>query len=77
MGVSYLRSVVQTKARSPGTCIGSWVIDSIGLYRDSRTGTQYVGNWASRVIASFYNLALACSDVGWRLCGFSGAWLGS
>ena len=29
--------------RSPGTHIGgSWVIDSINLHRDSRTGTQYV-----------------------------------
>ena len=34
--------------RSPGTrIVGSWVIDSISLYRDPRTGTQYVGNWAS------------------------------
>ena len=35
--------------RSPGThIVGSWVIDSIGLYRDPRTGTQNTGNWASR-----------------------------
>ena len=29
--------------------MGSGVIASISLYRDPRTGTQYVGNWASRV----------------------------
>ena len=28
--------------------VGSWVIGSISLYRDPRTGTQYIGNWASR-----------------------------
>ena len=34
---------------SPGThMVGSWVIDSISLYRDPRTRTQYVGDWASR-----------------------------
>ena len=36
-------------ARSPGThIVGPWVIDSINSYRDLRTGTQYMGNWASR-----------------------------
>ena len=36
--------------RSPGThVVGPWVIDSIDLYRDLRTGTRYTGNWASRV----------------------------
>ena len=36
--------------RSPGThIVCSWVIDSISLYRDPMTGTQYLGNWASRV----------------------------
>ena len=36
--------------RSPGThIVGSRVRDSIGLYRDPRTGTQYIGDWASRV----------------------------
>ena len=36
--------------RSPGThVVGSWDIDSKNVYRDFRTGTQYVGNWASRV----------------------------
>ena len=44
--------------RSPGThIVGSWVIDSIRIYTDPRTGTQYIyiyiyiymGNWASRV----------------------------
>ena len=36
--------------RSPGThIVGSWVIDSISLYKDPRTGAQYIGNWASRV----------------------------
>ena len=35
---------------SPGThIVGPWVIDSISSYRDLRTGTQYIGNWASRV----------------------------
>ena len=29
--------------------VGPWVRDSINLCRDLRTGTQYVGNWASRV----------------------------
>ena len=36
--------------RSPGThVLGSWVTDSIKLCRVLRTGTQYIGNWASRV----------------------------
>ena len=36
--------------RSAGThIVGSWAIDRIYLYRDPRTGTQYIGNWASRV----------------------------
>ena len=36
--------------RSPGThIVGSWAIDSISLCRDPRTGTQYRGNWASRI----------------------------
>ena len=40
----------QTFPGSPGThIVGPWVIDSINLYRDLRTGTQYTGNWASRV----------------------------
>ena len=35
--------------RSPGThVVGPWVIDSLISYRDLRTGTQYIGNWASR-----------------------------
>ena len=29
--------------------VGPWVIDSMNFYRDLRTGTQYIGNWASRV----------------------------
>ena len=30
--------------RSPGThIVGPWVTDSIKLYRDLRTGTQYTG----------------------------------
>ena len=34
--------------RSPGThIVGSWVIDSICLYRDPRTGTQYIGKASS------------------------------
>ena len=40
--------------RSPGTHIGgSWVIDSINLHRDPRTGTQYIGNWASRGVGIY------------------------
>ena len=36
--------------RSPGThIVGPWVTDNIKLYRVLRTGSQYVGNWASRV----------------------------
>ena len=39
----------QTCPRSPGThTVGPWVVDSTNLYRDLRTGTQYIGNWASR-----------------------------
>ena len=39
----------QSEARRRGThTVGSWVIGSIGLYRDPRTGTQYIGTWASR-----------------------------
>ena len=39
-----------TYSRSPGThIVGPWVPDSIKLQRDLRTGTQYIGNWASRV----------------------------
>ena len=37
-------------SRSPIThIVGPWVIDSIDLNRDLRTGTQSIGNWASRV----------------------------
>ena len=37
--------------RSPGThIVGSWLVDSISSYRDPRTGTPYIGNWASRVL---------------------------
>ena len=28
--------------------VGPWVTDSINVYRDLRTGTQYIGIWASR-----------------------------
>ena len=36
--------------RSPGThIVGSCVMGRISFYRDPRTGTQYIGNWASRV----------------------------
>ena len=36
--------------RSPGThIVGPWVVDTIRLYSDLRTGTQCIGNWASRV----------------------------
>ena len=34
--------------RSPGAhIVGPWVMDSTNLYRDVRTGTQYIGNWSS------------------------------
>ena len=40
--------------RNPGAhIVGPWVTDSIKLYWDSRTGTQYIGNWASRVMLSY------------------------
>ena len=46
---------------SPGThVVGSWVIDSISLYRDPRTGTPYIpyiGNWASGVYMYIYTYA--------------------
>ena len=39
--------------RSPGTrIVGPWVTDSIKLYRVLRTGTYYMGTWASRVLYS-------------------------
>ena len=45
-----LRYVHRTFPRSQGThIVGSWVIDSISIYRDPKTGTQHVRNWASRV----------------------------
>ena len=28
--------------------VGPWVIDGTNLYRDLRTGTEHIGNWASR-----------------------------
>ena len=46
--LAFLQEILQFP-RSPGTHIpGPWVIDSISLYRDLRTGTQYIGTWASR-----------------------------
>ena len=43
--------MMETIPRSPGThIVGSRVIDSIRLCRDPRTGTQHIGNWASRVL---------------------------
>ena len=45
--------------RSPGThIVGPWVTDSIKLYRVLRTGTQYIGNWASRGIDAENHLGL-------------------
>ena len=50
METMVLVSTVAVYPRSPGThIVGSWVIDSISSYRDPRTETQYIGNWASRV----------------------------
>ena len=40
---------IALEAQVPMYIVGPWVIDSINLYRDLRTGTQYIGNWASRV----------------------------
>ena len=41
--------VVSILPRSPGIhIVGPWVIASINLYRDLRTGAQCIGNWASR-----------------------------
>ena len=34
--------------------VGPWVTDSMKLYRGLRTGTQYIGNWASRVFCYFF-----------------------
>ena len=43
-------SMYMSNPRSPGThIVGPSVIDIINSYRDLRTGTQYIGNWASRV----------------------------
>ena len=40
---------VQMYPRSPGThIVGPWVTDNLKIYRDLSTGTQYIGNWASR-----------------------------
>ena len=45
--------------RSPGThIVGPWAIDN--LSRDSRTGTQYIGNWASRVFLLCQSSIAAC-----------------
>ena len=45
-----LGDISKSYPRRVGThIVGSWVIDSISLYRDPRTGTQYTGNWASGV----------------------------
>ena len=45
-----LASGLRVYPRSPGThTVGPWVTDSIQIYRDLRTGTQYIGNWASGV----------------------------
>ena len=43
------RDTLRSNPRSPGThIVGPWVTDSIELYRDLRTGTQCITNWASR-----------------------------
>ena len=50
--------------RSPGThIVGPWVTDSIKVYRVLRTGTQHIGNWASRVCFKF-------KASGFKLRGF-------
>ena len=58
--ISYRCCVVgplPSNPRSPGThIVGSWVIDRISLYREQRTGTQYIGIWASRLRAEVQQL---------------------
>ena len=49
-GVQDEAATLPRSPRSPGThTVGSRGIGSITLHRDPRTGTQYIGNWASRV----------------------------
>ena len=59
--------------------VGPWVINSTNLYRDLRTGTQYIGNWASRVGEDLHQLRLkrfsregAVPQVCPYLAGFQG-----
>ena len=52
-----------TIPRSPGTrIVGAWVTDSIKLYRDLRTGTQYIGNWGVPVLKSVYNFIISVTQ---------------
>ena len=44
--------------------VGSWVIYNISIYRDQTTGTQYIGNWASRVMFSLGFTFLILSHPG-------------
>ena len=48
--------------RSPGThIVGSWLVDSISSSRDPRTGTPYIGNWASSVLYTKCLAEFSCS----------------
>ena len=63
-------------SRSPGThIIGSWVMDSILLYKEPRTGTQYMGNWASRVRIPGLRVPLNPKPLDIRKAGSEQEWL--
>ena len=54
--IHLVRGYYVTYPGSPGThIVGPWLIDSMNLYRDLRSGTQYIGNWASGAIAHILN----------------------
>ena len=61
---------------SPGThVVGPWVIDTKNLYRDLRTGTQYIGNWASKDRSSsegcyYFRVLKLGLGLGFRVLGF-------
>ena len=45
-------------------------MDSISLYRNPRTGTQYIGNWASRCVLVYGGFHESCMI----LSSFEGAY---
>ena len=58
----------QSYPRSPGThIVGPWAIDSINSYRDLRTGTQYIGNWASRVKVKTHDFSCVPFKIHFRV----------